>query len=631
MQSAVSDTLFQTARQHFLAGRQSEAEDACRQAVHADPRHPYSLYLLGVIAGDAGRLDESLTLFDQALASSPDFAEAHGNRAVALATLKRMDEAEQAFRRSLELDPRQVGAWFGLGNLKAAQNQHHAAVEAFVRVLEIEEINAPAWTNMGIALQGMGKLDDAVAAYIRALALSPDEALIHFNLATTLLAQGRTDEAVACLYRALELDPSFAPTHTNFLLCTTYQAGGAPADRLAAHKAWDQVHGEPVKPLADGSPNSRDPERRLKIGYMSCDFQEHPVGWLLANVLPSHDKAKVEVFCYANDVTADGVTDRLKAAADHWRDITGATDDAVAALVRQDAIDILIDLTGHTSKNRLLTFARKPAPVQASWLGYPGTTGMSAIDYLIMDAATAPDGAEAWCSEALVRLPYGRFCYAAPEDAPAVAERPQGPVVFGSFNHLAKVGPDVVRLWARVLAAVPQSRLVLKWRALNEATVRERLKKAFAAEGIGADRLELRASSDHAEMLGQYGDIDIALDPFPYSGGMTSAEALWMGVPVVTWPQDRIASRQTLAFLAELGLTDLAASSADDYVRIAAELAADPDRRADLRRTLRPRMAASPLTDGAQFTPGLESAYRQMWRRWCAGEPSAGFSVPPPT
>jgi predicted O-linked N-acetylglucosamine transferase (SPINDLY family) len=220
----------------------------------------------------------------------------------------------------------------------------------------------------------------------------------------------------------------------------------------------------------------------------------------------------------------------------------------------------------------------------------------------------------------VVRLPHGRFCYAAPPGAPDVAERREGPVTFGSFNHLAKVSPDVVRLWARVLDAVPESRLVLKWRSLDEPTMRDRLASAFAGHGIDPDRLELRGPSGHLDMLVEYGDIDIALDPFPYTGGITSAEALWMGVPVVTWPQDRIASRQTLAFLTELELTDLAADSEDGYVAIAAALAGDAGRRAELRRDLRPRMAASPMTDGARFTPNLEAAYRQMWRRWCAGQ-----------
>ena len=627
MKFGLSGALFEAAYQHFLAGRLAEAELACRQALQADPRQADSLHLLGVIAGQTGHAQDSLALFDQAIAVVPGFAEAHCNRGVALMSLGQARAAEQAFRRSLELKPRQVEAWFGLGNLKAFENAPDAAAEAFRQALAVQPDNAQAWTNLAIALQRQGRLDEAVAAYERARAILPGAALIHYNLAIALLALGLADEAAASSRRAVELDPRYVQAHSNVLVCMTYQAAGSAADLLAAHRVWDQAHGLPLKPPSAAYPNSRDPERPLKVGYVSGDFQTHPVGWLLANVLPAHDRSQIDVYCYSNNPFTDAVTERLKDGAHQWRDIWGLSDEAVAALVRQDQIDILVDLSGHTDKNRLLTFARKPAPVQVSWLGYPGTTGLSAIDYLIMDAATAPDGADSECSESLIRLPHGRFCYAPPSDAPGVAARPDAPVVFGSFNNLAKVGPEVVRLWARVLTAAPRSRLVLKWKALSEASARSRLLEAFAAEGVAADRLELRGASPHPDMLAQYGDIDIALDPFPYGGGITSAEALWMGVPVVTLPQDRIASRQTLAFLTELDLTDLAAASADDYVRIAAGLAADPARRARLRQSLRQAMAASPLTDGAKFTPGLEDAYRRTWRRWCSGEAPAAIDV----
>jgi protein O-GlcNAc transferase len=299
-------------------------------------------------------------------------------------------------------------------------------------------------------------------------------------------------------------------------------------------------------------------------------------------------------------------------------------------MIRSDGIDILVDLSGHTAWNRLPLFTHRAAPIQASWLGYPGTTGLASIDYLVMDEAAVPPGSEHWCSEAVVRLPFGRFCYAPPDYAPKVAPPPSASrsyTTFGSFNNLNKVGSEVVKLWAAVLAAAPRSRLLLKWKTLADPSTRQRFLDAFAAHEIGPERLELRGASPHPRMLAEYGDIDIALDPFPFCGGLTSCEALWMGVPVVTLPSERPASRQTLGFLTTLGLKELAASSETDYVRIAAELAADPARLTELRQSLRPAMAASPLTDGRQFTPTLEAAFRTMWRRWCAGEPAAGFDV----
>jgi len=630
MQFNLVGNLLQTAQAHFAAGRLGEAEICCRQALGIGPRNPSVLYLTAMIVGEAGRPAEAVALLDQVIALAPNAAEAHGNRGIALMSLRRLDEAERALRRAIELDPRRAEPWYALGNLKIAQKQPEAVFQAFLRALEINPLDGRAWTNMGNALQQLGKHDDAIAAYQRAVSLLPGEASIFYNLALAFHEQGRTEEALAGVIRALELDPNYVMAHSNALLSSLYFGQGSAADLRVEHEAWDAAHAAPLAPLSSAQSDQsadRDPERRLKIGYVSGDFRSHPVGWLLANVLPAHDRAQVEVFCYVADSTADEVTERLKAGADHWRPIVDLGDDAVADLVRRDGIDILVDLSGHTAHNRLLMFARRPAPVQASWLGYPSTTGLSAIDYLIMDAVTVPAGSEDWCSETLVRLPHGRFCYAPPLDAPPVALRPEGPVTFGSFNHLAKVGPEVLSLWARVLAEVPDSRLVLKWKSLGEPSVRERLLAAFAALGVGADRLDLRGASHHVDLLAEYGDIDIALDTFPYSGGITSAEALWMCVPVVTWPQDRIAARQTFAFLTELGLTELAAASEDDYVRIAADLAADPVRRAELRRTLRPRMAASPLTDGARFTPTLETAYRQMWRAWCGGQSPQAITV----
>jgi len=376
------------------------------------------------------------------------------------------------------------------------------------------------------------------------------------------------------------------------------------------------------------APRDPRPDRRLRIGYVSGDLRFHPVGYFLDKVFAAHDASAVEIYCYANTVTSDAITDRLRAASHQWRVIAGLPDEAVVAQIRDDGIDILIDLAGHTDMNRLLMFALRPAPVQVSWLGYFGTAGLGAIDYTLMDKASVPPGDERWFREAIARLPYGRFCYQPHAEAPEPAAPPvcrRGYVMFGSFNNIAKIGPDVVQLWARVLDAVPRSRLLLKWTSLGEARARHRLVEAFAAAGIAEDRLELRGKSPHREMLGEYGDMDLALDPFPFGGGITSCDALWMGVPVLTLPGDRPASRQTLGFLQSLGLDDLVAASPDDYVAKAAQWAGDADRLAELRRTLRPRMAAAPLCDGPLFTRALEAALREMWRRCCGGEAPETF------
>jgi protein O-GlcNAc transferase len=629
MQFGLSASLFETAYNHFTAGRIAEAEKIVRQAVALDPKNVDSLHLLGVIAGYVGQPEASLGLFERAIQLRPDFAAAHANRGVALMTLGRQDEGIESFNRSIELNPEHFHGWHGLGNALGAMNDMVGAEAALRKAAALMPGSFEARNNLGHALQRQGRLDEAVQVFREALSLAPDSAVVEYNLGVTLQLAGDPGEALPHYRRALALNPEYAVAHSNVLLTLNYLPGMSSEALLEEHRAFGAQQARRFMPAQPSWPNAKDPDRRLRIGYVSGDFHIHPVGNYLIGPLEAHDRDAFEVFCYSNDGQEDHITGRVAMATDHWRSIMGVSEDKAAELVRYDQIDILVDLSGHTDKNRPLLFAHKPAPVQVSWLGYPGTTGMSAIDYLVMDAATMPPGSD-WAVEAVVRLPHGRFCYSPPPYTPEAAlpsARPDGAVVFGSFNNIGKITPAVVRLWARVLDAVPGSRLLLKWKELEQPSTSQRMIDAFAAVGVGPDRLELRKGSSHAEMFAEYADVDIALDPFPFGGGLTSSEALWMGVPVVTLPQDRVASRQTLAFLQGLGLGDLAASSEDDYVRIAAGLAADPALRAELRQTLRPRMAASPMNDPKAFAQGLDAAYRQMWRRWCDGKAPEAITI----
>jgi protein O-GlcNAc transferase len=322
----------------------------------------------------------------------------------------------------------------------------------------------------------------------------------------------------------------------------------------------------------------------------------------------------------------------LRRATKHWRTICNLPDGEVEAAIRNDGIDILVDLSGHVAANRLTVFGRRVAPVQVSYLGYVSTTGLAAMDYVLTDAVAAPAGSEPLFSEAVVRLPHGKYCYAPPAYAPTPDAPPStrtGFCTFGSFNHVLKLGPDVIALWSMVLKAVPGSQLVLKWPALTEPHVRDRFIREFGAHGIDSSRIVFRGFSSHEATLREYGDIDIALDPFPHCGGFTTCEALWMGVPVVTLPRDTPVSRQSVSLLSAMGLRNLIANSQAEYIAIASALAADASRLAMLRGSLRPRMAASPLCDQQAFTGHLEAAFRTMWRRWCEGWPAASFDVVP--
>lgn len=613
-------------------GKLNEAIASYQRALDLKPDHADGHYKLGNAFQDQGRLDEAIASYRQALTLQPGFAEAHGNLGNALKRQGKLDEAVASYRRVLALKPNFAEMHGNLGHTLQDQGKLNEAVASFRQALALKPGFAALHSDLGVALRDQGKLDEAVAAYQRALALEPGFSEAHYNLGNAFQDQGRLDEAVACFERALALKPRYAEAHDNLLMTLNYKDDVSIANLYATAKKFGAIF-DRSSAHANSRLDLRD-DRRLRIGYVSGDFYAHPVGYFLSRVLPSHDRASVEVFCYYNNVVHDSMTARLKAASDHWRDIAGMADADADALIRRDGIDILIDLSGHTDKNRLRLFALRAAPIQVSWLGYFGTTGLAAMDYVLMDAISAPPGDEDWYSEAVVRLPYGRFCYEAPIIAPAPVDPPclrQGHVTFGSFNHVAKITPATVELWAGVLKAVPGSRLLLKWKSLNEENGRRRLQDAFAAAGVPADRLELRGHSPHGDMLAEYGDMDIALDPFPFGGGLTSCEALWMGVPVITLPGDRPAARQTRGFLHQLGLDDLVASTPDGYVTRAASLAGDPARLAGLRQSMRSRMIGSPLCNGSLFTATLDRSFREMWRRFCRDEKAVAFDVPPLT
>jgi len=362
----------------------------------------------------------------------------------------------------------------------------------------------------------------------------------------------------------------------------------------------------------------------LRIAYLSGDFTAHPVGFLLRDILPRHDRQKFKVYCYSMVVRPEDVLPEIRSSADVWEEVFLLSDEELAALIVDHEIDILIDLSGHTAYNRLQALARRPAPVQVEWIGYFHSTGMSAMDYFITDPYTSPVGCDQLFSEIPIWLPNTRFCYSPPPYAPEVVPPPciaKGYVTFGSFNRLPKVTETVIRAWSQILLRTPSSRLVLKSLSLSEASTRERVERRFAEYGIDPMRIDLRGISGHAQMLTEYGDIDIALDTFPFNGGMTTLEALWMGVPVVTIAGDNVVSRQSVSVLANLGLDKtLAFPDLDAFVEGAAALAQNPEELQRLRSELRPRMQASPLRDSQQFTRHLEGLLRKMWVAWCNGE-----------
>ena len=425
---------------------------------------------------------------------------------------------------------------------------------------------------------------------------------------------------MVCFKQALACDPGYTEAHSNLFQAMHY-APGFDAEALSTEaRRWATAHAEALTAQALAHTNDRSPHRRLRIGYVSSDLRQHPVGFFFAPVFTHHDKEAFELFCYAGVRHPDALTAQCQAGADHWYEVTALSDAALAERIRADRIDILIDLSGHTRGHRLLTFARKPAPVQVTAGGHYDTTGMTAIDYLISDRFHTPQGAERYFSEALIRLPHDYICYGPPDYAPAVAPSPlarHGYVTFGCFNNLAKVTPEVIALWARILHALPSSRLRLQTRELGDSATCARYHALFKEEGVAINRIELQGHIPHRQLLTAYGEIDIALDPFPYSGGLTTCEALWMGVPVITLSGHCFAGRHSTSHLANAGLPELITTTPEEYVAVALALAQDADRLTTLRQGLRERLAASPLCDAAGYTRDLEAAYRGMWEKYC--------------
>jgi predicted O-linked N-acetylglucosamine transferase (SPINDLY family) len=571
-------SIIRSAQRRFL-----EAEAAARKALALDPNlYPAASNLGGALEAQ-GRYDEAEQWLRQALAAKPDLCDALSNLGAVLAAGRRMEEAEHACRRALALAPRHINA----------------------RV------------NLGLALQQQGRLVDAEIAYREALQLSPAHAMAHDNLGTVLMVQGRVVEAHQEHLRALAAQPDLARAHSHALWCSQYLPGITEAELLTTHSAWERRHAAPLRPAAPIVPVDRNPRRRLRLGFVSADFGRHPVGSFLARVFEHLDRAECEVHCYSDRLHADTLTARLQAAADQWCDSRTLSDAALADRVRADRVDILFDLAGHTTRNRLLTFARKPAPLQMTWIGYVGTTGLKTMDYLVADRYEVPVESEPYYCERILRLPDGYVCYDPPATAPEVGTLPAeetGFITFGSFNNLAKINPSVVAVWAKILRRTPTAQLVLKYEGLDDVSTQRRFAAMFGVAGVDPGRVRLFGYSPPDEMLAHYHHIDIALDPFPYSGGLTTCEALWMGVPVVTCPGSTFAGRHALSHLRNVGLDELVASDLDDYVERAVQLAADRPRLAALRRGLRARLAASPLCDGQRFSQHLLQALRGAWQ-----------------
>lgn len=641
---------------HQAQGKLDEAIACYRESLRLDPRSPLAHNNLGAALKEQGHIDEAIAAYRRALELMPDLADAHFNLGVALQWRGDEPAAIEAYRRAIALDPTLSKALVNLGQLAeeagnlnqaleyleaavAADPQfataHHSrarlyemlgrtaeALAGYQMAVKLKPDFAEAYNSLGMFYCERGLLDESEEHCRRGLKYDPTSAALHANLATALSHQGRQAEAVATSRQAVALRPTSYEEYSNLLFELNFLPDYDTQQLFEDHLEWARRHAEPLTAAAPPLLNDRTPDRRLRIGYSSAYFRGHAINFFSEPLITSHDHRDFEIYLYSDNRRNDEHTERLKAAADHWRDSRFLSHEQLADRIREDQIDVLVDLTGHLGLHRLLTFARRPAPVQVTYIGYQNTTGMTAMDYRLTDERADPPGqTDRYYTEKLYRLPRSYFCYRPADGAPEITPLPAlsaGHVTFGSFNSFAKVTPRVIETWMKLLLRVPDSRLLVL--ANRGGYAQRHFEQQARAHGVDPARIELSSRLPRDQYYRLMQRADIALDPFPFNGHTTTCDAIWLGLPVVMLQGDTYATRFGSGVLAPLGLERQITRNVDDYVERAAELAGDINRLAELRATLRPRMAASVLLDFSGFARDVEAAYRQMWLDYCARE-----------
>jgi protein O-GlcNAc transferase len=611
-------------------GDPGAAIDALLRAITIDPEAVDPLYALGGLLHDRGAFDGAIACLERAEELRPGLPDVAARTASARAAIAARDElrTSEASEASDEAsagvaeDVLSAAALLALARPVAVKGRLQEAATMLERAAALNPRLTVAHANLGMLKAALGRVSEACASYRRALAIEPDLAETHHNLGNALLRGGRLAEAIASFRSAVAASPERAAYRSDLVFHLHFDPGYDAHAILAEAREWEHAHTSGLAPMPSRLERERAPERRLRVGYVSPNFRRHCQAFFMSPLLANHDHEHFEIVCYSDLARPDEWTERLLGYADRAVAVHAMSDAALADRIAEDGIDILVDLTMHMAEGRLLTFARKPAPIQVSWLAYPGTTGLSAIDHRVSDPhldpySDPPHGDASVYSERTLRLPDCFWCYdplASESVGPLPAKR-QGHVAFGSLNNLLKVGEPCVALWARVLRRVASSTLTLLAPA---GDARERLLDLFEAHGVERGRVDFVEYQAREAYLATYGRIDIGLDTIPYGGHTTSLDALWMGVPVVTLVGSTVVGRAGLCHARNLELPELVAWSPEEFVNVAAGLAGDLDRLASLRSGLRQRMERSPLMDGPRFAKNLEAAYRSLWRAWCS-------------
>ncbi len=581
-QNKVSEYIHAGMKQHF-SGNIDEAERFYGKALLVSPNHPDPLHFLGIIAIQRGNLDKAIELVGRSLHFFPNNSQAIATYATAL----------------------------------SHKGEHIKAIELFEKSLAMNDKDPSTHNNYAQALIHLNRSEEAIDAYRKSIELNPKDSAVWSNLAIALQNQGKMDEAIEVFYKTLEINPRAQHVHSNLLGAMHYSEKFSNEQIFAESVRWGNMH-SPISLAAKTHDNDLSPERKLRIGFVSSDLNQHPVTFAVKKVLDDINREQFETFIYCNNIKEDAYTEILKQVAGEWRYIRGKSDADAAEMIRNDKIDILIDLSGHTSDHRLTMFAHKPAPIQCTWIGYFDTTGMQQMDYLIADTYLVLPEEQKFYTEKLLLLPDRISCWDFPDhEGIPVAELPalkNKYVTFGCFNNLSKITPAVIEIWAKILQKAPATKIILKNKSLSDQKVQEEIIKSFERHGVNKERLMLEGFAARKDYFLAYSKMDIALDPFPYNGGTTTVDSLWMGVPVITLMGNRFVSRVGTSILGGAGLKDWITRSEGEYINKAVMLSENIDELQQIRKTLRDKVKVSPLFDGPRLTHHLENAFRSIWR-----------------
>lgn len=600
-------------------GKPAEAATAYRRAIALNPDFAEAHNNLGSALRDMGKPEEAAAAYGKAVAVRPDYAEAHNNLGNALTDTGKLKDALACFYQAVALKADYAEAYYNIGNTLLKMEKPEEAADAYRQAIALKKDFTEAYGNLGNAMKEQGRFEEAVACYHKAIDLNPNNADLFHNLGFVLLELRKPGPAIAAYRRALAIDPGFADAGANLIFALDFDPTAAIADHRRELSRWNDINVRPLSHEIKPHANFPDPERRLRIGYVSADFRSHSAAHVFGSVLLGHDPSQFQVFCYANSPKEDGLTERFRQAASRWRRIDGLTDADAAELIREDAIDILVDLSGHSEGNRLLVFARKPAPIQVTAWGRATGTGVETIDYLFSDKIFIPPDEQCFYAEKIIYLPC-TLGYICPEDAPPVGPLPvltNGRISFGCLNRLAKISDGLLDVWGELLRSLPDAVIILKDPSLDLAVRRDVIRREFGERGVAPERVILLGRTPWRQHLATYNRIDIGLDPFPHGGGISTLEGLWMGTPFVTLKGNKPNSRGATSIQSAIGLDGWSADAPGQYLKIAVTMAGNIDALAGLRNTLRRRVAESSVGDRRIYVGAVENAYRDMWRRWC--------------